>query len=140
MYQRQRDDGFSGTNTEHRMGFQQMRENALAGKFEFILIKSVSRLPRNLTDCIKHVKEMQNLDPPVDLQFEQRNFSMLSQTSSVILFVPAMAVQEENYMKKRSDQSFDPVTVVCPAFQEASLHPARRENPAEDPEIPPAFR
>ena len=50
---------FSGTNTEHRMGFQQMREDALAGKFEFILIKSVSRLPRNLTDCIKFVKKMQ---------------------------------------------------------------------------------
>ena len=40
-----------------------MREYALAGKFEFILTQSVSRLTRNLTDCIKLFKEMQNLDP-----------------------------------------------------------------------------
>ena len=96
------DDGFSGTNTEHRMGFQQMYQDAIAGKFDLILTKSVSRLARNLTDCIKFVKEMQNLDPPVDIQFEQENFSTLSQTSSVILFVLAMVAQEESHMKSEA--------------------------------------
>ena len=46
------DDGYSGTNTEHRRAFQLMMKHAEQGKFDMIVTKSVSRFARNLIDCI----------------------------------------------------------------------------------------
>ena len=37
------DDGFSGTNTDHRPAFQLMMKDAMAGKIDMIITKSVSR-------------------------------------------------------------------------------------------------
>ena len=39
------DDGFSGTNTEHRPAFNLMMKDAMAGKIDMIITKSVSRFP-----------------------------------------------------------------------------------------------
>ena len=46
------DDGFSGTNTEHRQGFQKLMADAMDGKIDLIITKAVSRFARNLMDCI----------------------------------------------------------------------------------------
>ena len=46
------DDGFSGTNTEHRPGFRLMMQAAMEGRLDVIITKSVSRFARNLLDCI----------------------------------------------------------------------------------------
>ena len=40
------DEGISGTSTRHRDGFNRMIEDALAGKIDLILTKSVSRFAR----------------------------------------------------------------------------------------------
>ena len=37
------DDGFSGTNTEHRQGFQKLMADAMDGKIDLIITKAVSR-------------------------------------------------------------------------------------------------
>ena len=37
------DEGISGCSTKHREGFQQMIEDALAGRIDLIITKSVSR-------------------------------------------------------------------------------------------------
>ena len=39
------DSGISATNTKHRDGFNEMVRDALAGKIDLIVTKSVSRLP-----------------------------------------------------------------------------------------------
>ena len=52
------DDGFSGTNTEHRPAFQLMMKDAMAGKIDMIITKSVSRFARNLLDCIGWVRRL----------------------------------------------------------------------------------
>ena len=44
------DEGISGTNTKHRVGFNEMIEDALAGKIDLIVTKSVSRFARNTVD------------------------------------------------------------------------------------------
>ena len=41
------DEGISGTNTKRREGFNQMITDALAGKIDLIVTKSVSRFARN---------------------------------------------------------------------------------------------
>lgn len=96
------DDGFSGTNTEHRQGFQKLMRDAMDGKIDMIITKAVSRFARNLMDCIGWVEALQNHDPPVRVFFEQENLDTMSQTSGIILFVLAMVAQEESHMKSEA--------------------------------------
>ena len=96
------DDGFSGTNTDHRQGFQKLMKDAMDGKIDMIITKAVSRFARNLMDCIGWVEALQNHDPPIRVFFEQENLDTMSQTSSIILFVLAMVAQEESHMKSEA--------------------------------------
>lgn len=96
------DDGFSGTNTEHRPGFQRLIRDARAGKFDMIITKAVSRFARNLLDCISYIEEMKSLDPPIRVYFEQENLDTGLQTSGIILFVLAMVAEEESHMKSEA--------------------------------------
>lgn len=96
------DDGFSGTNTDHRQGFQKLMKDAMDGKIDMIITKSVSRFARNLMDCIGWVEALQNHDPPIKVFFEQENLDTMSQTSGIILFVLAMVAQEESHMKSEA--------------------------------------
>ena len=96
------DDGFSGTNTEHRQGFQKLMRDAMDGKIDMIITKAVSRFARNLMDCMSWVEALQNHDPPVRVFFEQENLDTMSQTSGIILFVLAMVAQEESHMKSEA--------------------------------------
>ena len=96
------DDGFSGTNTEHRQGFQKLMADAMDGKIDLIITKAVSRFARNLMDCIVWVEALQNHDPPVRVYFEQENLDTMAQTSSIILIVLAMVAQEESHMKSEA--------------------------------------
>lgn len=96
------DDGFSGTNTEHRQGFQKLMADAMDGKIDLIITKAVSRFARNLMDCIVWVEALQNHNPPVRVYFEQENLDTMAQTSSIILIVLAMVAQEESHMKSEA--------------------------------------
>lgn len=96
------DDGFSGTNTDHRQGFQKLMQDAMDGKIDLIITKAVSRFARNLLDCIKWVEALQNHDPPIRVFFEQENLDTMSQTSGIILFVLAMVAEEESHMKSEA--------------------------------------
>lgn len=96
------DDGFSGTNTAHRQGFQKLMKDAMDGKIDMIITKAVSRFARNLMDCIGWVETLQNHDPPIRVFFEQENLDTMSQTSGIILFVLAMVAQEESHMKSEA--------------------------------------
>ena len=96
------DDGFSGTNTAHKQGFQKLMKDAMDGKIDMIITKAVSRFARNLMDCIGWVEALQNHDPPIRVFFEQENLDTLSQTSGIILFVLAMVAQEESHMKSEA--------------------------------------
>lgn len=96
------DDGFSGTNTEHRPAFRLMMRDAMAGKIDMIITKSVSRFARNLLDCIGWVRKLQEHEPPVPVFFEQENLNTLASTSNIILFVLAMVAEEESHMKSEA--------------------------------------
>ena len=94
------DDGFSGTNTDHRMGFQQMMADAMAGKIDMIITKSVSRFSRNIADCILWIDKLKVNN--VSVFFQQENFDTMNQTSSIILYVLAMVAEEESHMKSEA--------------------------------------
>ncbi|HEY8542930.1 MAG TPA: recombinase family protein, partial [Pseudothermotoga sp.] len=44
------DDGISGTSTKRREGFNEMIKDALDGKIDLIITKSISRFARNTLD------------------------------------------------------------------------------------------
>ena len=50
------DQGVTGTISMKRPAFRQMIEDALAGKIDYILIKSISRFSRNTVDCLQYVR------------------------------------------------------------------------------------
>lgn len=56
------DEGISGTNTKKRDGFNEMIEDALSGKIDAILTKSVSRFARNVLDSVGYARELMGKD------------------------------------------------------------------------------
>ena len=55
------DEGISGTNTKNRTQFKQMIEDALGGKIDLIITKSISRFARNTLDTINYTRSHQSL-------------------------------------------------------------------------------
>lgn len=54
------DEGISGTNTKRREGFNQMITDALDGKIDLIVTKSVSRFARNTVDSLVTVRKLKD--------------------------------------------------------------------------------
>ena len=52
------DEGIIGTSTKHREGFKQMVADALAGKIDLIVTKSVSRFARNTVDSLTTIRQL----------------------------------------------------------------------------------
>ena len=96
------DDGFSGTNTTHRPGFQKMMQDALEGKFQIIITKSVSRFARNLLDCLAWVRKLKEIG--VAVIFEDVKLNTLDKASDLILVVLALVAEEESHMKSEAMQ------------------------------------
>ena len=52
------DEGISATSTKHREGFQKMVSDALEGKIDLVLTKSVSRFARNTVDSFSTIRQL----------------------------------------------------------------------------------
>ena len=53
------DEATSGTNRNHRTEFNQMMRDALDGKIDYIITKSISRFARNTVDTLNCVRQEQ---------------------------------------------------------------------------------
>lgn len=69
------DEDLSGTSRKNRTGFNEMMEDAKAGKIDYILTKSISRFARNTVDTLNCTQELRNLTPPVGIYFEKEYIS-----------------------------------------------------------------
>ena len=63
------DEGISGLNTKKRDGFNEMVEDALAGKIDLIITKSVSRFARNTVDSLTTIRKLK--EKGVEVYFEK---------------------------------------------------------------------
>ena len=63
------DEGISATNTKHREGFKRMIADALAGKIDLIVTKSVSRFARNTVDSLTTVRKLK--EKGIEIFFEK---------------------------------------------------------------------
>lgn len=88
------DEGITGTNTKKRDGFNRMIKDALSGKIDLILVKSISRFARNTVDCIATKRALQ--DKGVEIFFEKENISSLDSSSETMLTIYASFAQEES--------------------------------------------
>ncbi len=88
------DEGISGTNTKRRAGFNKMINDALNGKINLIITKSISRFARNTLDTISYVRKLK--DNGIEVFFEKENLWTLDPKSELILTIMASIAQEES--------------------------------------------
>ena len=55
------DEGISAVNTKRREGFNRMIRDALAGKIDLIVTKSVSRFARNTVDSLTTIRKLKEV-------------------------------------------------------------------------------
>ena len=87
------DQGISGTKGD-RPEFQQMLEQARAGKLDLILTKSISRFARNTTIVLEMVRDLKGFG--IEVIFEKENISSLSGDGELMLTVLSAFAQEES--------------------------------------------
>ena len=77
------DEGISGTNTKHRKGFNDMVQDALDGRIDLIITKSLSRFARNTVDSLVTVRTLK--EAGVEVFFEKENIIPLTAKESFSL-------------------------------------------------------
>ena len=79
-----------------------MLTDCRAGKIDLIITKSVSRLARNVVDCITMVRELAALSHPVGVFFESECIFSLNEDTSMPLSMMATLAENESKIRSRS--------------------------------------
>ena len=88
------DEGISGTNTKKRDGFNRMISDALDGKIDLILTKSISRFARNTVDTLTTVRKLKKSG--VEVYFEKENIYTCDAKGEVLITIMSSLAQEES--------------------------------------------
>ena len=87
------DEGISATSTKKRDGFNQMVEDALAGKISLIITKSVSRFARNTVDSLSTIRKLK--DAGVEVWFEKEAIKTFDSKGELLITIMSSLAQEE---------------------------------------------
>ena len=79
---------------KHREGFQQMIEDALAGRIDLIITKSVSRFARNTVDSLTTVRKLK--EKGVEVYFEKEQIYTLDSIGELLITIMSSLAQEES--------------------------------------------
>lgn len=88
------DEGISGTDTRHREGFNEMIEDALAGKIDLIVTKSVSRFARNTVDSLVTIRKLK--EHGCECYFEKENIFTFDGKGELLITIMSSLAQEES--------------------------------------------
>ena len=88
------DEGITATNTSHRDGFNRMIQDALDGKIDLIITKSVSRFARNTVDSLTTVRELK--EKGIEIYFEKENIWTLDAKGELLITIMSSLAQEES--------------------------------------------
>jgi len=88
------DEGISGLNTKHRDGFNEMIKDALGGKIDIIVTKSVSRFARNTVDSLVTIRKLK--EKGVEVYFEKENIYTFDGKGELLLTIMSSLAQEES--------------------------------------------
>lgn len=87
------DEGITGTSTVHRDGFRQMVADAVSGKIDLIITKSVSRFARNTVDSLSTIRLLK--EHGVECYFEKENICTFDSKGELLLTIMSSLAQEE---------------------------------------------
>ncbi len=88
------DEGISGTNTKRREGFNTMVQDALSGKIDLIVTKSVSRFARNTVDSLQTIRKLK--EKKVEVYFEKENIWTFDSKGELLITIMSSLAQEES--------------------------------------------
>ena len=88
------DEGISGTGIKKRIGFQNMIEDALDGKIDLIVTKSISRFARNTVDSLTTIRKLKNHG--VECYFEKENIWTFDGKGELLITIMSSLAQEES--------------------------------------------
>ena len=88
------DEGISATNTKKREGFKTMIADALAGKIDLIVTKSVSRFARNTVDSLTTVRKLK--EKGIEIYFQKENIWTLDAKGELLITIMSSLAQEES--------------------------------------------
>ena len=88
------DEGITGCNTKHREGFKRMVADALTGRIDLIVTKSVSRFARNTVDSLTTVRQLK--EKGVEIYFEKENIWTLDSKGELLITIMSSLAQEES--------------------------------------------
>ncbi len=88
------DEGISAVNTKRREGFKQMVADGLAGKFDLLVTKSVSRFARNTVDSLTTVRKLKEVG--CEVWFEKENIYTLDSKGELLITIMSSLAQEES--------------------------------------------
>lgn len=116
------DEGISGTQMKHRDQLLKLVEACKNGEVDMILTKSISRLSRNVVDCLTMIRELKALNPPVEVYFEKERLSSLDDKTDMVLSMMASIAQEESRsisaniswaIRKRMENGTQKIPTAC---------------------------
>lgn len=94
------DEGISATTIEKRLGFQKMIADAVDGKIDLILTKSISRFGRNIVDILNNLRTLSALNPPVSVEFETEGITYTGDGKNNLLIALLSALAEMESQQK----------------------------------------
>ena len=88
------DDGISATTTSKRIGFQKMINDALKGKIDLIITKSISRFARNTIDSLTNIRNLK--EKGIEIYFEKENIWTFDSKGELLITIMSSLAQEES--------------------------------------------
>lgn len=88
------DDGISGLSIRRRDGFNRMVADALDGKIDLILTKSLSRFARNTVDALTAIRSLKAAG--VAVYFQKENINTMDSTGEFLITLMSSFAEEES--------------------------------------------
>ena len=88
------DEGITGCNTLRREGFKKMVADAIAGRIDLIVTKSVSRFARNTVDSLTTIRKLKAHG--TEVYFEKENIWTFDGKGELLLTIMSSLAQEES--------------------------------------------
>ena len=88
------DEGISGTSLNHREAFARMIDDAMNGKIDLIVTKSLSRFARNTVDALNIIRKLKLKD--VGVYFEKENIWTMDSRGELLITIMSSFAQEES--------------------------------------------
>lgn len=88
------DEGITGTSYKKRDGFNRMVRDAMDGKIDLILTKSISRFARNTVDALTITRQLKSAG--IEVFFEKENISSMDSQAELVFTIMSSIAQEES--------------------------------------------